>query len=197
MPKGAANSLRKSMLMKWTCFVLGLGVGAVFPVLAELPEPRAVERGPHHTLWQNVEEITQATGDVTTQIRSYVELAAGLNYLSNGEWAEAREVIEVFPEGAVARQGQNQVIFSGNLNMAGAIDLLAMDGNRFKSRIYGLVYFDALSGQTVLLAELKDSVGQLVAPNQVLYPDAFTDLKADVRYTYRRGSFEQIGRAHV
>ena len=59
------------MLMKWTCFVLGLGAGAVFPVLAELPEPRAVERGPHHTLWQNVEEIIQATGQVDCRTSQY------------------------------------------------------------------------------------------------------------------------------
>ena len=55
----------------------------------------------------------------------------------------------------------------------------------------GLSYFDTASGQSVLIAEVKDSIGQLTAPNQVVYEDAFTDFKADVQYTYTQTSFEQ------
>ena len=43
----------------------------------------------------------------------------------------------------------------------------------------------------MLFAELQDSTGQLVTNNQVVYPNAFTDCDADVRYTYKRASFEQ------
>ena len=41
------------------------------------------------------------------------------------------------------------------------------------------------------MAEVKDSIGELVGLNQVIYRDAFTDLKADIRYTYRLDGFEQ------
>jgi hypothetical protein len=53
-----------------------------------------------------------------------------------------------------------------------------------------LSYCDAASGKSVLLAEVKECVGT-VDGNQVIYEDAFTDFKADVRYTYSRGGFEQ------
>ena len=86
------------MLMKSTWLVAAL-IGAALPVLAELAEPQAAERGPHHTVWQNVEDIIQASGDVTTQIHSYVELAAGLNYLSNGKWVEAVRLLKYSPKG--------------------------------------------------------------------------------------------------
>jgi len=42
-----------------------------------------------------------------------------------------------------------------------------------------------------LIAELKDSLGLLYPPNQVIYTNAFTDVRADVRYTYTKAGFEQ------
>jgi hypothetical protein len=55
-----------------------------------------------------------------------------------------------------------------------------------------LSYFDTATGKSVLIAELKDSHGQLLpTKNQVLYPDAFTDFKCSVRYTYTKAGFEQ------
>ena len=55
----------------------------------------------------------------------------------------------------------------------------------------GLSYYDTASGNSVLIAEIKDCAGKLVAPNEVLYEDAFSGLDADVRYTYTKGGFEQ------
>jgi hypothetical protein len=125
------------------------------------------------------------------QTKSYVELASGLHYWKDGEWVESKEEIELFQGGAVARNGQHQVIFAPNINSAGAIDLLTADGKRLRSHVLGLAYTDAATGQAVMIAEIKDSIGQLTAPNQITYPDTFTDFKADLRYTYTRGGFEQ------
>jgi hypothetical protein len=43
----------------------------------------------------------------------------------------------------------------------------------------------------VLIAILKDSVGELVGSNQVVYPDAFEGAAASIRYTYTKAGFEQ------
>ena len=40
------------------------------------------------------------------------------------------------------------------------------------------------------VAKLKHSVGWLISSNRVLYPDAFTGIKADLICTYRRSGFE-------
>ncbi|HYG33797.1 MAG TPA: hypothetical protein VEC99_03375, partial [Clostridia bacterium] len=151
-----------------------------------------VERGPHHRVWARVSWEPNPLGGFTARTNTYTELCGGLHYQDQGgQWVEAREQIEAFPGGAVARQGQTQVIFANNLATAGAIDMQAPDGQRFRSHILGLSYYSPRTGQNVLIAEVKDCQGQIVEPNQVVYPDAFTDIAASVRYTYTRAGFEQ------
>src|ERR1041385_3510666 len=48
-----------------------------------------------------------------------------------------------------------------------------------------------LVGQSGFIAEITNSIGQLISSNQVWYDNAFTGVKAGVRYTYTRESFEQ------
>ncbi|MDB6016693.1 MAG: hypothetical protein JWR19_1182 [Pedosphaera sp.] len=112
--------------------------------------------------------------------------------MENGQWVEASTEIQITPTGAIAAHGQHQVTFAANINTAGAIDLTTPEGKHLRGHILGLSYFDAATGTNVLIAELKDSVGQLLpTKNQVLYADAFTDFQADVRYTYTKAGFEQ------
>lgn len=157
-------------------------------------EPAAVvvERGPHHRVWQKEKVTTLPNGRAITNRSSVVELETGMHYLKDGHWVESKGEIEIFNGAAVARQGPMQVIFAANLNSPGAIDLLA-DGQRFRSHVLGLVYTDYASGKSVMVAEIKDSIGELTAPNQVTYSDAFAgDCVADVRFTYTKGAiFEQ------
>jgi hypothetical protein len=77
------------------------------------------------------------------------------------------------------------VVFGNNLNSEGAIDLQSPEGKRFRSNILGLAYYDSATGNSVLIGQIQDSQGELIASNQVLYPDAFSGVRADVRYTYR------------
>jgi len=153
---------------------------------------QVVASGPNQNVWQSETYATNADGEVVTNLHQYTELATGLNYQdANGNWMPAQEVIESFAQGAIARQGQHQIIFANNLNTAGSIDLQTPDGKRLLSNILGLGYYDTSSGQSVLIGQIQDSQGELISANQVLYTNAFNGVKADVRYTYRRGSFEQ------
>ena len=105
--------------------------------------PSVIERGPHH-------RVIQAEAG-----SSYVELATGLHYWKNNQWTEAQEVIEIFPEGGVAQQGQHQVIFGSNLRAAGGVvDLQSPDGKRFRSALLGLAFTDRASGARSL-SDLK------------------------------------------
>jgi hypothetical protein len=54
-----------------------------------------------------------------------------------------------------------------------------------------LVYYDAATQRSVRFADLQNSEGELLPPNQVLYRDAFKDVitgtaLASVRLTYTR-----------
>lgn len=151
------------------------------------------ERGANHRVWQRTTYEQGPNGKVVPHVHSYTELATGMHYkdANTGQWLESQELIEAFSGGAVARQGQHQVVFANNLNSAGAIDMQTPDGKRLRSNILGLMYYDPATGNAVLIAELKDSEGGLISDNQVLYPDVFEGVKADVQYTYRRDGFEQ------
>ena len=140
-------------------------------------------------VWEKTEYEPSADGKQIPHVHRYTELATGLNYLKDGQWTASKEEIQVLPDGgAAAVQGQHQVYFPGNIYQ-GEIELITPDGKHVKSRPMGLSYDDGQN--TVLIAELKDSVGYLVSSNQIVYPDAFTDFKADLRYTYTKAGFEQ------
>jgi hypothetical protein len=55
----------------------------------------------------------------------------------------------------------------------------------------GLSFRDLASGKNILIAEVKDCEGQLVSPNVIVFPDAFDNVRAALKYTYTRHRFEQ------
>jgi len=160
-----------------------------------IPTPSAavvVDAGPNHRLWQYETYEPMPNGKTATRLHQYRELASGLNFLdANGAWTPSREKIEVFAGGAVAKLGQHKIIFSNNINTAGAIDVQTADGQRLRSHILGLMYADPSTGQAVLIGRIQDSEGEVVGDNQVVYANAFDGVKADVQYTYRRDGMEQ------
>ena len=158
---------------------------------APASEARVTERGPHHRVWTRLVAEPTPDGGTRQVERRSVELTSGLHYPGPwGDWIESREGIESYPGGSVARQGPLKTIFARNLATAGAIDMQLPDGQRLRSHLLGLSYFDTASGQSVLIAEVQDSVG-VVDGNQVFYEDAFAGVHATVRYTATRGGFEQ------
>ena len=152
-----------------------------------------VERGAHHRVYQQARLATLPGGHLVTNISSYTELGSGLHRWDEREskWVDAEAKIEIVGNSAHGRSAAHQVAFAGNANTAGAIDFLTPDGKRLRSHVLGIAFFDAATGQSEMIAELKDSAGELHAPNVVIYPEAFDGLKADLRYTYRLGGFEQ------
>src|SRR5216117_3969575 len=85
---------------------------AVWPVAGQEPigneKATVIERGPHHARWYWTTEQVWPDGQKLTQEHSVIELATGLNFLKDGQWIPAVETIELFPDGAVARQAQHQ-----------------------------------------------------------------------------------------
>jgi hypothetical protein len=195
--------MKYSFAVRWLALVLTTGIAssltqAQIEVVAGQPAENLVgyqisELGADHRTWQKVVQTTDGQGNTTSQTNpACVELASGLNYsdATSRQWLESKEEIDAYAGGAIAQFGQHKVIFAGNLNTAGAIDLQTPDGKELQSHILGLGYYDTASGKNVLIAQVKDCQGQIVNGNQVIYADAFDGTSADVRYTYLRGSFE-------
>jgi hypothetical protein len=139
-------------------------------------------------VWQRTTYDTGPDGEVVTNTHSYTELSTGLNYWKKGEWVDSKEEINIAPKGgAEAVQGQHQMYFPSVI-YSGVLEIVTPDGTRLKSRPIGISYFDGTN--SVLIAELTNSVGQIISANQVIYTNAFTDFPADLVVTYRKSGVE-------
>jgi hypothetical protein len=173
-------------------WIVYMVLGAMWLKGAEAEENIVItERGPHHRVWQQPVPVATHFNQTRWITNSYRELSAGMHYFKEGAWLEASGEIELLNGGAMARQGQHTVTWAANLNTRGAIHLVAADGKVFDSHIIGLAYRDVATGQSVMIAEIKDSIGALFAPSRIVYSDAFTDFKVDVVYDYSIAGFEQ------
>ena len=175
-------------------FLISLMAGAQAQtegVAGGVTEAVIAARGPHSRIWRCTVEETLPNGRIIRRSSGYTEMAVGLHFQRDGEWVDAREEIELIPGGARAIQGQHKVSFSANINTAGAIEILMPDGQRTRSHVLGIGIYDRVSGRSLLLAETKDSIGQLHFPNTIIYPDPFDDIAADLRYVYRRDGISQ------
>ncbi len=178
-----------------------VGLPLALPAQSDLAAPAAertklsgyvvTERGPHHRVWSRVALATNQWGQVTLHTNSYTELAAGLYYEKDGQWVESTPEIVITQDGALGRGAGHLVYFGGNLNTRNALQIRLPGGQWLKGQILGLAYHDVARGTNVLFAALKDSIGELAGSKQVIYPDAFSDFRADVRYTYRRAGISQ------
>lgn len=173
--------------MQSVCF-RAFVLSAIFTVTnshAQSDSYAVTERGADYAVHQ---KTTLENG--TNRVHKYTELATGLNYTNaSGQLVESKEEIDALPQGgAAATQGRHQAYFPGDIYQ-GVIEVVTPDGLHLKSRPMGISYDDGTN--TVLIAVLTNSVGVLVGSNQVVYPNAFAGLKADLRYTYRKGGFEQ------
>ncbi len=152
-----------------------------------------VGRDANSSTWARTEYQQGPTGNWIPHVHRYVETATGLNFFNSdtGQWeASSEEILPTFT-GAVAEQGQHKVTFSGDLSSADAVDVQTPDGQVLHTRLLGLSYFDYGSGKSVMIAEITNCTGQIIASNQAWYDNAFSGVKAGVRYTYTRDRFEQ------
>ncbi len=127
----------------------------------------------------------------TNENLAYIQLETGLYYDEDGRQIQAKEELQVMDGFILGRRAGHKVVFRSNLNSLSAVDLTTVDGKRLQSHVLGLSYFDTESGKSVLIAEAKDTEAVFYPPNQVVYPDVFADVKADVRYTYTKAGLEQ------
>lgn len=154
------------------------------------PTPYTVtSRDANSRIWQSASYRLSAKGQLVSQTHSYTELATGLCYQKDGQWLDSQEQISILPDGtAEAVQGQHQAYFPNDI-YSGTIKLVTSDELTLQSQPVGLSYDDGTN--TVMIAVLTNSVGELISSNQVLYPNAFVGVDADLLYTYKKSGFEQ------
>ena len=158
-------------------------------VLAQTPFAVG-EQGAYFRNWsRTTTTLNNVRGDVLTTTNSYVEVADGLNFQDvKGNWQATREEFAATPDGGFAApMGQYQLRVGKNLNTPAAITHKGADGIVLKSAPLAIGFYDPVSGKSSPIAQVQDTAPQQVAPNQILFADAFDKLHADYEVTYRQG----------
>ena len=154
--------------------------------------PLVLERGLHHEVLGLLATNVTAEGRTEVVTNALTRLATGLNYRdAQGQLVPASDALELVDGGAIGWAGQHKVSLAWNLNVANAVQLRLPDGQLLTSQVHGLAYYEVTTGKAVLIAQVQDSQGQLVARNQLLFTNALDHIAADVRYTYTISGFEQ------
>ena len=110
--------------------------------------------------------------------------------MSRGQWVKSEDLVELTPDGgALAVRGPMKLHFNPNLNTAGGITFSTPSNRFFRTRPLAIVFHNASSGATAMVAPLQDCAGELLPPNQVVYKSAFGAL-ADIRLTYTKAAIE-------
>jgi hypothetical protein len=180
----------------WLLILLGLGL-----LVGDVPAQSGDEKisAPPETVVSNYVAGTEVTGavlakPVTRAARELVSLSES-NSLANLDSGlkNSRAVtpeIRVVNEWGVADYGLQKVYFPADLTTA-PISIVTPDGRQLKVRATFLALQDAVSGQSILLGEVRPTEGEIIGDNTVLYPNAFDAIHADVRYRYTKYSLEQ------
>jgi hypothetical protein len=191
------NSAMKISRLAFAVLAVGItGVCAQIPSAgtsqATIPPPmdyQVVQQDANSRVWQREGYEQGPNGEVITNIQKYMELATGLNHLVGSQWVASLEKIDPQPDGtAAATNGLFQAFFPSDI-LNGEIELVTPGGKQLKSQPIGLSYDDG--SNSVLIAVLTNSIGQIINANQVIYTNAFVGLNADLLCTYRKSGFEQ------
>ena len=147
--------------------------------------------GPDWRTQPSISFVTNGT-EVTLQTNTVVFLAGGMNRWdsNSGGWVPCVAELSVIGDGVIGRGGRHEARFAGNLNIEAATQIRMPGGQWLKTHILGLFYEDSSTGTNALIADLQDSAAQVMG-NQVWYHDAFTGIKADVRYSYTQSGVSQ------
>ncbi|MGE3309496.1 MAG: LamG-like jellyroll fold domain-containing protein [Limisphaerales bacterium] len=180
---------------RWVaCFFLViLAAAPAWVVRASAQEVRILERGENHNVVQRVTAERDRIGATILVTNTWVQLESALNYwdVESERWLESREEIELTRTGAMALQGPMRAIFSSNANDPnGALDIEVRHSVRLRSSLLALRYFDAATGGSAVLGTIRDTRGELLPPNQVIYRDVLDGVRADLVYTYRKQGIE-------
>jgi hypothetical protein len=184
VPSPRGNS--SSQFMKSAFLLL---VAIALPCAAQ--ELQVLERGPHHQVLQRVKSFVDQSGATRYRTNRFTELADGLCYLPDGPnatWELSREEFQVFENGFVGNQGPLKVTLSADINRANAIDVVTEDGQHFEISPVFLALRDG-TGQSVVVSEIQNAQGRLIAPNTVFYDGAFPG--AGIRIILTRSGIEQ------
>src|SRR6266581_3246759 len=180
-PMKTINALLSILALSSVAASAQLATDNAAPAIAPSPltSPRLVadytpvERGPHHAVWQRVMARSLPSGTLLYETNSFTQLQTGLHHVVSNQWVLSSAQVSLASGGGAATNTAHQALFAANANTADALQLTTPEGKTLTSHVLCLSYFSPASGSNVVIAELQDSIGQIIAPyDQVLYANA-------------------------
>jgi hypothetical protein len=129
--------------------------------------------------------------DGTPQSKPIVTLSTGMNYWTGTQYSPSDPTFEAVRDGFLAGKVQSRIHLGGNINMQGAVRVTTRDGYKLSSTPAAIALYNKVSGDSLIIGTITNSIGVLVGTNCVIYPEAFTGVCADVIYSLERQSFCQ------
>ncbi|MBI3867781.1 MAG: hypothetical protein HY299_04545 [Verrucomicrobia bacterium] len=167
---------------------LGVIAGAV-RLLSQ--EAQVITRGPDFRVIETTEQSLNDEGQSISVTHRHTELSSGMNYWTGTEWKKSSPVFRLVPGSAIADEVQHRFTLSHNINQEGAIVMETPDGKVFRSTPLILAFRDTATGESVMIAQIQDSVGEQIANDQIFYPNAMEGVACGLRYTVRKDGGEQ------
>jgi hypothetical protein len=177
-----------------SCLTLSRASGAESSLLSLTADGyQIVERAMDSARFERTSVLTNDQGTVILQTNRFTVLGHGLHYPDpvTGQWRESEELVEAHPDGAVARRGAYQTIFSADVASDTVFDILTPDQKRLRGGPRLLLLSDPKTGRSITLGKIKSSQGEILPPNEVLYRGCFEGIEADVAYVWKKGGLSQ------
>ncbi len=181
----------------WLAAVGALGVqstcaGAVPAAGSQSREGSGSRLGLNYKVVERLIPSTNAIGRLETRTNSYWHYQPGLHYQdasgmlreSEGKWRESNG-------GVVADSIQHRVRLTPRLGRTDSTQVLLPDGRILASQVVAIRYRDVASGKTAILGRVRESRAHILGTTQMVYPDAFDSISADLRYTVSTSGIEQ------
>ena len=145
------------------------------------------------TEWMKYHFTTNAvTGKVKIVTNSYVALGVGINVQDEqGRFKAADPSFVITEEGVAATGTAHKLQLSSDIGTDGAVKIQQSDGAVIRSHPLGLGYFDPVSGDSVVIANLTNAVGWLVRSNVVVYSNCFHGISASILYRNKQSGMQQ------
>lgn len=154
-------------------------------------EEQVLVRTLHEEQVRRVTQLTNRQGQAFTVTNRVHILSPGLNYRDDtGQLRPSRAEFLATDQGFAALEMGHKVRLARNLNGAGSVSITTPDGQLLRGHPLCLAYSDD-TGKRVVIAELKDCQGELVASNVV----ALVDANGQVAAEYAYGPFGEFLRA--
>src|SRR5688572_19471587 len=134
---------------------------------------QVLARGKDETVWGTVTTRTNSRGVTKSVTNSYIEMASGLNVQSpQGQWIPSDPSFIVTTNGAETPGTSHRIILAPNINADNAVQI-KRGALWLRNRPSGITYFDPETGESVILASLKDAGAWQTATNEIVYSNCF------------------------